>query len=160
MTPTELPANRKDPHGSEPRLNPRELEAVLGRQFPQHDMSIFRIESVEPMRVRVRMRHHESNLRPGGTVSGPTLMMLADTSVYMAVLAMLGEEAYGLTANLNIHFLRPPKPRDVIADTRLLRLGARSAVGEVTMYSHDDDQAVAVATATYTLMSREAGRSA
>ena len=137
-------------------MSATELEAFLRDHLPRIDTSIFRIETVDSMRVGLRLRPRPQDLRPGETVSGPTLMMLADTAVYLAVLAMLGPEIVAVTSNLNIHFLRRPGPADVIAEARLLRLGRRSAVGEVTMHSEDEPAApVAVATVGYAIRGAE-----
>lgn len=85
-------------------------------------------------------------------------MTLADTAMYIAVLAMIGPVALAVTTNLNINFLRKPSQADVIAQARLLKLGKRLAVGDVTMYSDGDAEPVAHATVTYSIPSgREAG---
>ncbi|HEV2129543.1 MAG TPA: PaaI family thioesterase [Longimicrobiaceae bacterium] len=132
-----------------PRLGPRDLEALLRSHLPALDMTVFRVEAVEPMFVRVRLRTGEQHLRPGDTISGPTLMTLADTAMLLVVLAMIGPEIATVTTSLNIHFLRRPAPSDLIAEARLLQLGKRLAVGEVTMYSEDEAAPVALATVTY-----------
>jgi uncharacterized protein (TIGR00369 family) len=134
-----------------PVMSASELEAFLYSHFPKMDDAGFRVEHVEDMAARVRLFYHERHLRPGGTVSGPALMTLADTAMYMAVLAMIGPIALAVTTNLNIHFLRKPAPADVIAHARLLKLGKRLAVGEVTMYSDGDPEPVAHATVTYSI---------
>ena len=76
-----------------------------------------------------------SSSRPGGTISGPTMMALADFAMYVAVLASIGPVPLAVTTNLNINFLRKPAQRDLIAECRLLKLGKRLAVGEVTILS-------------------------
>jgi uncharacterized protein (TIGR00369 family) len=78
-------------------------------------------------------------------------MMLADTAMYIALLAMIGPVALAVTTNLNINFLRKPAQRDVIAQARLLKLGKRLAVGEVTMCSEGESEPVAHATVTYSI---------
>lgn len=90
-------------------------------------------------------------LRPGGTISGPTLMALADTAMYALILAQLGPIAMAVTQNLNINFLRRPAPVDTIAKARFLRLGRRSAVIDVSIYSSGSDEMVAHVTGTYAL---------
>ena len=84
-------------------------------------------------------------------MSGPSLMMLADMAMYMALLGMIGPVALAVTTNLNINFLRKPPRADVIAECRLLKLGKRIAVGEVTMYSAEDPEPVAHATVSYSI---------
>jgi uncharacterized protein (TIGR00369 family) len=132
-----------------PRMSAEELERFLYSHFPHIDDPDFHVEAVEDRFARVRLRYHERHLRPGGTISGPALMALADTATYIALLGMIGPVALAVTTNLNISFLRRPARADVIAECRLLKLGRRLAVGEVAMYSEGDDEPVAHATVTY-----------
>jgi uncharacterized protein (TIGR00369 family) len=134
-----------------PHMSASELEAFLQAQFPSMEWPEFRVEQVEHMSVQVRMRYHDKHLRPGGTISGPVLMTLADTAMYFAILAMIGPVALAVTTNLNISFLRRPAQVDVIARARLLKLGKRLAVGDVIMYSEGDPEPVAHATVTYSI---------
>lgn len=133
------------------RMTAAELDAFLHREFPQIDRQGYRVEDVRDRFARVRLPFHEDHLRPGGTVSGPTLMSLADTAMYVVVLAMIGEVPLAVTTSLNINFMRRPGPVDVIADARLLKLGRRLAVGDVAMYSDGDPEMVAHATLTYSI---------
>lgn len=137
-----------------PKMTAAELEGFLTTHFPQVGDFLFRIERVEDKAVRVRLPFHEMHLRPGGTISGPALMTLADTAMYVLVLAQIGPVALAVTTNLNINFLRKPAQRDVMAEARLLKLGSRLAVGEVTMFSEGDDEPVAHATLTYSIPPR------
>jgi uncharacterized protein (TIGR00369 family) len=133
------------------RMTAQELEAFLNSHFPEMDERLFRVEQVEDNFAQIRMMYHPRHLRPGGTISGPALMMLADTAMYVVLLAMIGPVGLAVTTNLNINFLRKPAPADVIAKTNLLKLGKRLAVGEVTMYSENESQPVAHATVTYSI---------
>lgn len=128
-----------------------ELEEFFAQHFPQLDNFHFQIEELADKQAQLRLFYHDLHLRPGGTISGPTLMTLADTAMYVMVLGALGPVALAVTTNLNINFLRKPAPLDVIAQGRLLKLGARLAVGEVTMFSAGDDEPVAHATVTYSI---------
>ena len=134
-----------------PVMTAEELKQFIQTQFPEIDHFNFQVETVEERFVRLRLRHHSRHLRPGGTVSGPTLMTLADTAMYLAVLAMIGPVALAVTTSLNINFLRKPSPVDVIAECRLLKLGSRLAVGDVLMFSEGDTEPVAQATLTYSI---------
>ncbi len=134
-----------------PVMTAEELEAFLYSHFPDMEDRAFRVEKVDDGLAQVRLLYHERHLRPGGTISGPALMTLADTSMYIAVLAMIGPVALAVTTNLNINFLRKPAQADVIAEARLLKLGKRLAVGEVTMYSEGENDPVAHATVTYSI---------
>lgn len=132
------------------KLTAAELNDFLDEVFPssRHSMTV---EAAEPMSARVRFHVGEAHLRPGGTVSGPTMFTLADCAFYAAVLAMIGRKAQALTTNLSINFLRKPAHRDLIAEARILKLGKLLAIGEVTLWSDGDDQPVAHATMTYAL---------
>jgi uncharacterized protein (TIGR00369 family) len=99
------------------------------------------------------MRYGDQLLRPGGTLSGPSLMALADTAMWAALLAMIGPVALSVTVNLNIDFLRKPGPVDAIAETRILKLGKRLAVGDVLISSDGDPEPVAHASVTYAIPS-------
>lgn len=136
------------------RMSAEELEEFLSQSFPQsHDPGL-RVESVDGGTTRVRLKFHERHLRPGGTISGPTLMMMADVAMFIAVLAEIGPVALAVTTNLNINFLRKPAATDVIATARLLKLGARLAIGEVFLHSDDEGEPVAHATVTYSIPPR------
>jgi uncharacterized protein (TIGR00369 family) len=135
-----------------PKMTAGELEAKLMSEFPQGKYGKRnRIEAVGPMTARVRMTADERNLRPGGTVSGPTLMGLADGAVYVAILAHIGWVPLAVTTSFSINFLKKPAPGDIIADCRLIKLGKRLAVGEVALRSEGDDELVAHCVATYSI---------
>ncbi|CAN7552018.1 PaaI family thioesterase [Rhizobium sp. LjRoot30] len=133
-----------------------ELHAFLETDFPQihTDGRVFTITSVEPGLVRMRFDPSERHLRPGGTVSGPALFTLADVAAYAAVLAHIGPVALAVTTNLNINFLRLPKPQPVTCDCRILKLGKRLAVLDASIYQEDAGKLVAHATATYSIPPR------
>jgi len=133
------------------KMTIKELEDFYATHFPQYEGSRFKIEKLEDKFIQVRLFYHNLHLRPGGTISGPALMTLADTAMYSIVLATLGPIALAVTTNLNINFLRRPAPTDVIARVRLLKLGSRLVFGEVEMFSDGDDEPVAHATLTYSI---------
>jgi uncharacterized protein (TIGR00369 family) len=130
-----------------------ELESFLAAEFPQvfNPESGLAIEAVWDGGCRVRQAFHELSLRPGGTISGPTMMALADFALYVAVLAGIGPVPLAVTVNLNINFLRKPAQRDLLAEARLLRLGRRLATGEVTIRSDGEELPVAHVTSTYSI---------
>jgi uncharacterized protein (TIGR00369 family) len=99
----------------------------------------------------IMMTVNELSLRPGGTISGPTMMALADFAMYVAVLGGIGPVPLAVTINLNINFLRKPAQRDLLAEARLLRLGRRLATGEVTIRSDGEEKPVAHVTSTYSI---------
>ena len=131
------------------------LDAFMAREFPQAARSATRIERLTAHEVRVRLPFHEDYLRPGGTLSGPTLMGLADRATYLLILARIGPVALAVTTSLNINFLSKPPARDLVADGRLLKLGKRLAVAEVTLRSDGEDAIVAHATVTYSIPPRD-----
>ena len=133
------------------RMSASDLTEFLRREFPQVGDD-FAIEEVGDMRVRVRLLVAERHLRPGGTVSGPSIFALADVSVYLAVLAMIGPRGLAVTTNCSIDFMRKPAARtDLIADCRLLKLGRVRAVGDVLVHSDGMTDPVARASLTYSI---------
>jgi uncharacterized protein (TIGR00369 family) len=131
------------------------LRAFLNAEFPQMHFGgrTYHLEEVGPLSARLRMDYHERHLRPGGTISGPSMMALADLALYAAILAQLGPVALAVTTNLNFNFLRKPAQRALIAECRLLKLGKRLAVGEVSIMSEGDPAVVCHATGTYSIPS-------
>jgi uncharacterized protein (TIGR00369 family) len=138
------------------QMTGEEVEAFLDEVFPQRNQggAVSRIEEVGPLFARVRLHYDERALRPGGTISGPTMMGLADLALYVAILANIGPVALTVTTNLSFNFLRKPGPRDLIAECRLLKLGKRLAVGEVALRSDGAPEIVCHATGTYSIPSR------
>jgi uncharacterized protein (TIGR00369 family) len=132
-----------------------EIQDFLQREFPQIEAhGRYKVEKASAKGVRLRAHYDASQIRPGGTISGPTMMSLADVALYIAVLASSGPQALAVTTNLNINFLRKPGPRDLIAECRLLKRGKRLAVGEVTIYSDGEVEPVAHVTGTYSIPPR------
>lgn len=130
-----------------------ELAEFLDREFPQihYGGRTYHLEAVGPLTARVRMDYHERHLRPGGTISGPSMMALADLALYAAILGSIGPVALTVTTSLNFNFLRKPEQRALIADCRLLKLGKRLAVGEVSIFSEGMPEIVCHATGTYSI---------
>ena len=141
---------------TEQKLSAEEITEFLNEVFPGA-MENFKIEEVGPMRARIRMPFQTRQLRPGGTISGPSLMALADTGLWVALLAMIGREPLSVTSHLDIDFLRKPAPADVIAHTTLHKLGKRLAVGDVLMYSDGEEMPCARASVTYAIPSSYRG---
>lgn len=136
-----------------PKLTHKELEDRLRAEFPEmfDAESGYALERLWFGGARVRRHFHPRTLRPGGTVSGPIMMALADFTMYLAVLSGIGWVPLAVTTNFSINFLRKPAPRDVLAEARLFKLGKRLAVGEIALYSDGDDEMVAHATSTYSI---------
>lgn len=138
-------------------LTAAEVEAVIHGGLPVAADNGLKVEWVEGDRVGVRYPFRPSMVRPGGTVSGPTMMSLADSAMYAAILARLGAVEMAVTQNLNINFLSKPEPRDLTAEAEIIRLGRRSAVLEVRIYSDGKDEMVAHVTGTYALPADRTG---
>jgi uncharacterized protein (TIGR00369 family) len=137
-----------------------ELERFFLAEFPQvfHAESGLAIEAVWERGCRVRQAFRQRSVRPGGTISGPTMMALADFAMYVAVLVAIGPVPLAVTINLNINFLRKAAPRDLLAQARLLKLGKRLATGEVTICSQGETEPVAHVTSTYSIPPGEGER--
>ena len=132
-------------------MNATELIEFLGRFFPQSRPERYQIEYVDDRRLVFRYQANHDDLRPGDTVSGPTLMALADLGMYLAVLAAIGPVALAVTTNLNINFLRKPPAGDLVVETLILKLGRQLAVGEVFIRSGDAPDPISHATVTYSI---------
>lgn len=127
------------------------LSALMAKDFPQVAED-FIIEEVASMRVTVRLPVAERHLRPGGTISGPTMFSLADVSIYLVTMAMIGPVTLAVTTNCSIDFMRKPKAGvDLIATAQLLKLGKLLAVGDVLIHSEGMDAPVARASLTYAI---------
>jgi uncharacterized protein (TIGR00369 family) len=136
-----------------PALNAEQIADLLHQEFPQafYDGCGLTLERVDYGSVRVRRHFHEDYVRPGGTISGPTMMELGDFAMYVAVFSAVGPQPLAVTTNLNINFLRKPAPADLIAEAKLLKIGKRLAVGEVAIYSDGQEEPVAHVTSTYSI---------
>ena len=136
-----------------PKMTVDELCAFLISEFPQMNShgARFTVEDISGRTVRMRMGFDERMLRPGGTISGPSMFALADIAMYAAVLAQVGPRLLAVTTNLNINFLRKPAPADMIAEATILKLGKRLAVGEIALHSDGEEEMAAHATATYSI---------
>jgi uncharacterized protein (TIGR00369 family) len=127
------------------------LQTFLEREFPQVAAD-FHLEEVTEDRLILGLRVAERHLRPGGTVSGPTMFGLADVAMYLAILSHLGPVALAVTTNCSIDFLRKPEAgSDLRAEARLLKLGRSLAVGDVLLFSKGVADPVARAGLTYSI---------
>ncbi|MEO7726256.1 MAG: PaaI family thioesterase [Burkholderiales bacterium] len=132
------------------RITPQQVQALL-REYQLDNDGHISIETVGGKAARARFHVGKKHLRPGDTVSGPTLMALADVAMYAALLGEIGLVPLAVTTNLNINFLRKPAQKDVIGEAKLLKVGKRLAVGEVTLYADGEPDPVAHVTCTYSI---------
>lgn len=140
----------------QPVMTADEIMSLLDREFPQIHAGgrAYGIDSVSPGQAVLRLCANDQHLRPGGTVSGPSMMALADLAAYVVILAHIGPVALAVTTSFNINFLRKPYPGDLLGTCRLLKLGKRLAVVECGIAGEGQEDLVAHATATYSVPPR------
>lgn len=127
-----------------------EINAFLAEAFPGGEGRAI-VEAADGRTCRCRIKYRESQLRPGGTLSGPTMMGLADMTAYALIFSAIGFSPLSVTTNLTINFLRKPKPADLVADGRVLKLGKALMVADVLIRSEGDDEPCAHAVVTYSI---------
>ena len=130
-----------------------DLQIFLNDVFPQV-CDDFVIENLSKNEITVRLKVSEKHLRPGGTVSGPSMFGLADVCFYLVILSNVGPKALTVTTSCSIDFMRKPAPKDLIAKARLLKLGKSLAVGDVLLFSEGMEMPVAHANVTYSIPSK------
>ena len=133
-----------------PLMSKIDLENFLEKEFPQVSNN-FKILNTKPNSLSMLMHISDEHLRPGGTISGPTMFLLADVSFYLATLSMIGPKSLTVTTNCSINFLRKPNISDLISETRVLKIGKTLSVGDVLIYSNDIKEPVAHASLTYSI---------
>lgn len=136
----------------DPIMDADALWAFWDEHFPQiraaRDLAIV---SVGPGEAIMRLEPDDRHLRPGGTVSGPTLFALADVAAYAALLAHIGPQPLIVTTSFNMNFLRRPPMAPLIGHCRILKLGRRLGVVEVGIRPQAGGDLVAHATGTYSI---------
>ena len=133
------------------QMDKKALQDFLTEHFPQVAED-YVVEAADEERLVLRLAVDHRHLRPGNTVSGPTLFALADVAVYLAILSRIGPEALAVTTNCSIDFMRKPAAdTDLICEVRLLKLGRSLAVGEAHIRSLGQAELVARAGLTYAI---------
>lgn len=133
------------------RMDRAALTAFLYREFGQVAEE-FAVERSDAGGVTLRLKVAERHLRPGGTVSGPSIFALADVAMYLGVLARIGPVALAVTTSCAVDFMRKPAAgRDLLGEARLLKLGRSLAVGDVLIFSEGQPEPVARASLTYSI---------
>jgi acyl-coenzyme A thioesterase PaaI-like protein len=131
-----------------------EVAAFIAVEFPQTKCIV---RAVGDSGSTVAHEVGPGELRPGGTVSGPVLMAVADVALYVAILGEIGIVPLTVTTSFAMNFLRkPPADKSIVAVCKLLKLGKTLAVGEVSLYSEGDEEPVAHAVGTYSIPPRPA----
>ena len=133
-----------------PLMSKIDLENFLEKEFPQVSNN-FKILNTKPNSLSMLMHISDEHLRPGGTVSGPTMFLLADVSFYLATLSMIGPKSLTVTTNCSINFLRKPNISNLISESRVLKIGKTLSVGDVLIYSNGIKEPVAHASLTYSI---------
>jgi uncharacterized protein (TIGR00369 family) len=140
-----------------PCITIAQFEELVRGTLPVADEYPYSVVSLGWGEAVIRLGYHPTQLRAGGTLSGPTMMTLADTVLYAAVLTRIGLVPLAVTSDLTIRFLRKPEPKPLVARARILRLGRRSAVGTIEIASEAAEHGalveplVAHATGTYAI---------
>lgn len=133
-------------------LGVEELQQIVVDAFPDYDVPV--IESLEGDTLVLAQSTSTRHTRPGGTLSGPTMMALADNAAWVIILAHIGPVLLAVTTSLHIDFLRKPEVADLLAKARLIKLGSRLAVVDVELFSRGSDKLVAKAQVTYSIPPR------
>ena len=130
-------------------MNEEEIQNIINTEFPESSLII---ENCSFKNAKIRLEVNNTHLRPGNTVSGPSIMFLADMAMYAAILTSLGKVFLAVTTNFNINFLKKPEPnKNLIGESTLMKIGKRLVVGEVKIHSQGDSEPVAHATCTYSI---------
>ncbi|MBO6550230.1 MAG: PaaI family thioesterase [Rhizobiales bacterium] len=141
-------------------MDRQQLNAYLLDVFPElfpTDHSPYDVVSINENEAVLALQANETHLRPGGTVSGPALMTLADLAMYVVILGHIGPVALAVTTNLNINFMRKPSTGRLLGTARLLKLGRSLAVGDVSIASEiEPEKIVAHASLTYSIPPQKA----
>ncbi len=137
---------------AESRISFEQVRELTTRELPWADDAGLRVEGLGYGTARVRLPFTDRNLRPGGTISGPAMITLADYALYIGALAAIGPEALAVTSQLSMNFLRKPRPEDLLADARMVRVGRRLVYGEVYVIPATDTAGEPVAHLTGSLI--------
>lgn len=130
-------------------VSKEEMVEFMLSEFPQSNCLI---DAVGNQSATIRHKIGDDELRPGGTVSGPVLMTVADVALYVAILGEIGLVPLAVTTSLSINFLRKPaSDKDIIGVCKLMKIGKSLAVGEVALYSEGDKEPVAHVVGTYSI---------
>lgn len=131
------------------KITKQQFNQIIEHELPWAADAGMRLQSIESGEAIMILPYHQRSVRPGGSISGPHMMMLADACMYAVVLSMIGKVELAVTISFNINFLRKPTESDLIAEGKIIKVGKRLAVMEVSIFSEKD--IVAHATGTYSI---------
>lgn len=134
-------------------LSVEELQQIVVDAFPDYDLPT--VESLDGDTLVLALTTSTRHTRPGGTLSGPTMMALADNAAWLVILAHIGPVLLAVTTSLHIDFLRKPGVTDLLARAKLIKLGSRLAVVDVDLYSRGSTDLVAKSSVTYSIPPRK-----
>lgn len=137
------------------KISKEDFDHIIETELPWAQDIGMKTDRIGDGNAVLRLPFDDSMLRPGGTVSGPTMMALADACMYAVVLSEIGIVKLAVTTSFNINFMYRPSPADLMAEGKMMKLGKRLAVMEVTLHSEGHDEPVAHATGTYSIPPRE-----
>jgi len=135
-------------------MSTSDLQDFLAREFPDIATLGIVVERVDDETITLRLPAEAAMIRPGGTISGPTMFSLADVTVWLLILAQIGPVALAVTTSVGMNFFRKPPPGDLVAEGELLKLGQRLAVGHVRLHAAGSRELVADASITYSIPPR------
>jgi len=137
------------------KVSKEEFTKILVEELPWAVDTGMTLETITDGSATMKLPYHHRSTRPGGSISGPHMMMLADACMYAVVLSMVGTVKLAVTTNFNINFLRKPTESDLIAEGTIIKMGKRLAIMEVSIYAGEGNKLVAHATGTYSIPPRE-----
>lgn len=136
------------------KISIQDFDEIINQELPSAAEANIQLETITEGKAIMRLPYNERSIRPGGSISGPHMMLLGDACMYAVVLSMIGKVTLAVTTNFNINFLRKPVESDLIAEGNIIKLGKRLAIMEVQIYSESKDSEnilVAHATGTYSI---------
>ena len=131
------------------KVTTEKFNEIINIELPSAAEVGIYLQAIDEGKAELVLPYNENSLRPGGTIAGPFMMMLADVCMFAVVLSLLGEIKLAVTTSLNINFLRKPANTDLVAHGSIIKMGKRLAVLEVSIFSNED--IVAHATGTYSI---------
>ena len=131
------------------KISTKQFNQIIETELPWAADAGMVLESIEDGKAVMKLPYHQKSIRPGGSISGPHMMMLSDACMFAVVLSILGEVKLAVTTSFNINFLRKPHQTDLLAVGTIIKMGKRLAVIEVSVYS--DEDIVSHATGTYSI---------
>ena len=133
------------------KITIKDFNQILTEELPWAKDNDMILETISNGEAKMRLPYHDRSTRPGGSISGPHMMMLADACMYAVVLSMIGKVKLAVTTNFNINFLRKPTESDLIAEGKIIKIGKRLAIMEVSILTSGENKLVAHATGTYSI---------